>query len=53
MIVIPDIQAMADQQLQPDGIHLTAKGHAAVAARLLPKVAEYLDALRTRAGDVN
>ena len=36
--VIPGMHGWADHQLQPDGIHLTAAGHRAVAARLVPVV---------------
>jgi acyl-CoA thioesterase I len=38
-IVIPNMHVWGGQHLQPDGLHLTAEGHAAVAARLLPLVA--------------
>jgi len=38
LIVIPNMHAWAGQQLQADGIHITERGHAAVAARLLPLV---------------
>lgn len=37
-IVIPGMHGWANNQLQADGIHITAAGHAAVAARLLPLV---------------
>jgi acyl-CoA thioesterase-1 len=37
-VVIPNMHDYAGRQLQPDGIHITAAGHAAVAARLLPQV---------------
>lgn len=39
MIVIAGMHGYGHHQLQADGIHLTAAGHAAVAARLLPQVA--------------
>jgi acyl-CoA thioesterase I len=38
LIVIPGIHAWANHHLQPDGIHITEQGHAAVAAHLLPLV---------------
>jgi acyl-CoA thioesterase-1 len=38
-IVIAGMHGWAGRRLQPDGIHITAEGHAAVAARLLPQVA--------------
>jgi lysophospholipase L1-like esterase len=37
-IVIADMHGWANNQLQADGIHITAAGHAAVAARLLPLI---------------
>ena len=37
-IVIPGMHGWANNQLQGDGIHITAQGHAAVAAHLLPQV---------------
>jgi acyl-CoA thioesterase-1 len=37
-IQIPAMHAWAERRLQPDGIHITAEGHATVAARLLPQV---------------
>ncbi|HEY8564671.1 MAG TPA: GDSL-type esterase/lipase family protein [Beijerinckiaceae bacterium] len=41
-IVIPGMHGWANRQLQPDGIHITEEGHAAVATRLLPLVAAEL-----------
>ncbi len=38
LIVIPSMHAWANNHLQPDGLHITEQGHAAVAARLLPLV---------------
>jgi acyl-CoA thioesterase I len=38
VIVIDGMHGWANQQLQADGIHITEAGHAAVAAKLLPKV---------------
>jgi acyl-CoA thioesterase-1 len=38
VVVIEGMHGWANQQLQADGIHITAAGHAAVAARLLPRV---------------
>ena len=38
VLVIADMHDWANRQLQPDGIHITAAGHGAVAARLLPLV---------------
>lgn len=38
LVVIADLQAWANRQLQGDGIHITAVGHAALAAQLLPRV---------------
>jgi acyl-CoA thioesterase I len=37
-IVIEGMHGWAGRRLQADGIHITAEGHAAVAARLLPQV---------------
>jgi acyl-CoA thioesterase-1 len=37
-VVIPGMHGRAGGRLQADGIHITAEGHAAVAARLLPQV---------------
>jgi acyl-CoA thioesterase-1 len=37
-IVIGGMHGWAQHQLQPDGIHITAAGHHAVAARLAPRV---------------
>jgi acyl-CoA thioesterase-1 len=37
-IVIESMHGWAGRRLQPDGRHITAEGHTAVAARLLPKV---------------
>jgi acyl-CoA thioesterase-1 len=37
-IVISGMHGWAQHQLQPDGIHITAAGHHAVAARLAPSV---------------
>jgi acyl-CoA thioesterase-1 len=37
-IIIPGMHGWAQRRLQPDGIHITEAGHAAVAARLLPQV---------------
>jgi acyl-CoA thioesterase-1 len=41
-IVIEGMHGWAGGRLQADGIHITAEGHAAVAARLLPQVAAAL-----------
>jgi acyl-CoA thioesterase-1 len=38
VIVIEGMHGWANQQLQADGIHITEAGHAAVAAKLLPRV---------------
>jgi acyl-CoA thioesterase I len=38
LIVIPGMHGWANNQLQPDGIHITEQGHAVVARRLLPLV---------------
>jgi acyl-CoA thioesterase-1 len=38
VIVIQGMHGWANRQLQPDGIHITAAGHQAVASRLLPLV---------------
>lgn len=38
VIVIDGMHGWANQQLQADGIHITEAGHAAVAAKLLPRV---------------
>jgi acyl-CoA thioesterase-1 len=38
LLEIADLQAWAKRQLQDDGIHITAGGHAALAAQLLPRV---------------
>ncbi|HTV31330.1 MAG TPA: GDSL-type esterase/lipase family protein [Xanthobacteraceae bacterium] len=38
LIVIPSMHAWANYQLQPGGLEITEKGHAIVAARLLPLV---------------
>jgi acyl-CoA thioesterase-1 len=38
LIVIPKMHMWANRQLQADGLHITAAGHRAVAARLLPLV---------------
>jgi acyl-CoA thioesterase-1 len=38
IIVIPGLHGWANHRLQPDGIHVTAEGHAAIAAHLLPLV---------------
>jgi acyl-CoA thioesterase I len=38
VVDISNIRGMADGQLQADGIHLTAQGHATVAAKMLPRV---------------
>ncbi len=40
VIVIKDMPAWADGQIQPDGMHLTLGGHTAVANKLLPKVVQ-------------
>ncbi len=38
LIVIPGMHTWANHHIQPDGIHITEQGHAAVAAHLLPLV---------------
>jgi acyl-CoA thioesterase I len=38
LIIIPRMHAWANHHIQPDGIHITTQGHAAVAAHLLPLV---------------
>jgi acyl-CoA thioesterase-1 len=38
LVVIADLLAWANRQLQDDGIHIMAEGHAALAAQLLPRV---------------
>lgn len=38
LIVIPGMHAWANYHIQPDGTHITAQGHAEVAAHLLPLV---------------
>ena len=38
LIVIPGMHAWANHHIQADGIHITERGHAAVAAHLLPLV---------------
>ena len=38
VVLIPSVHAWADNNLQDDGIHITAEGHAAVARKLLPVV---------------
>jgi hypothetical protein len=37
-IVIESMHGWANGQIQSDGIHITEAGHAAVAAKLLPRV---------------
>jgi acyl-CoA thioesterase-1 len=44
VIVISGMHDWAGRRLQPDGVHITAEGHAAVAARLAPQVAGALGA---------
>jgi acyl-CoA thioesterase-1 len=43
LIVIPGMHAWANYHIQPDGIHITAQGHAEVAAHLLPLVIAALE----------
>jgi acyl-CoA thioesterase-1 len=42
ILVISSLHAMSDQQLQGDGIHITAEGHALIATKLAPHVSTIL-----------
>jgi acyl-CoA thioesterase I len=52
-IVIPGMHGWANRQLQPDGIHITEQGHAAVASRLLPQVTAALGGRRQAGGNAS
>jgi acyl-CoA thioesterase-1 len=47
-IVVPSLHVLAENRLQGDGIHVTADGHAAIANKLLSKVAAIVGQPRRR-----